>query len=69
MATSNNEEIFLADSQGWKEEAQAVIKDVKEQVKDINISDKLQVITSLKSFLCATLSRIFSPRQIKVFNN
>jgi len=42
MATSNNEEIFLADSQGWKEEAQAVIKDVKEQVKDINISDKLQ---------------------------
>ena len=50
MATSNNEEIFLADSQGWKEEAQAVIKDVKEQVKDINISDKLQVITSLKSF-------------------
>ena len=46
MATSNNEEIFLADSQGWKEEAQAVIKDVKEQVKDINISDKLQVITS-----------------------
>ena len=59
MATSNNEEIFLADSQGWKEEAQAVIKDVKEQVKDINISDKLQVITSLKSFLRATLSRIF----------
>lgn len=46
MATSNNEEIFLADSQGWKEEAQAVIKDVKEQVKDINISDKLQVITT-----------------------
>jgi len=42
MATENNEEIFLADSQGWKEEAQAVIKDVKEQVKDINISDKLQ---------------------------
>ena len=60
MATSNNEEIFLADSQGWKEEAQAVIKDVKEQVKDINISDKLQVITSLKKFfLRATLSRIF----------
>ena len=46
MATENNEEIFLADSQGWKEEAQAVIKDVKEQVKDINISDKLQVITT-----------------------
>ena len=43
MAETENEEIFLADSQGWREEAQAVIKDVKEQVKDISISDQLQV--------------------------
>jgi len=32
-----NAEIFLANSQGWKEEAEAVIKDVKDQVKDIFI--------------------------------
>ena len=43
MEATENEEIFLADSQGWKEEAQAVIKDVKEQVKDITISEQLQV--------------------------
>ena len=43
MATPNNGEIFLADSQGWKEEAEAVIHDVKDQVKDIKISEKLQV--------------------------
>ena len=43
MDTPNNGEIFLAESQGWKEEAKAVIFDVKDQVKDIKISDKLQV--------------------------
>jgi len=42
MDTPNNGEIFLAESQGWKEEAKAVIYDVKDQVKDIKISDKLQ---------------------------
>ena len=48
MDTPNNGEIFLAESQGWKEEAKAVIYDVKDQVKDIKISDKLQVFK--KSF-------------------
>ena len=44
METSeNNGEIFLADSQGWKEEAEAVIKDVKDHVKEIKISTGLQV--------------------------
>lgn len=38
-----NAEIFLANSQGWKEEAEAVIKDVKDQVKDIFIAEKLEV--------------------------
>lgn len=42
MDTPSNGEIFLAESQGWKEEAKAVIYDVKDQVKDIKISDKLQ---------------------------
>jgi len=42
MDTPNNGEIFLADSKGWKEEAKAVIYDVKDQVKDINISEKLE---------------------------
>jgi len=37
-----NAEIFLANSQGWKEEAEAVIKDVKDQVKDIFIAEKLE---------------------------
>ena len=36
------EEIFLADSQGWKEEAEAVIKDVKDHVKLIAIAENLQ---------------------------
>ena len=39
----SNGEIFLANSQGWKEEAEAVIKDVKDQVKEIVISNKLEV--------------------------
>ena len=39
-----NAEIFLANSQGWKEEAEAVIKDVKDQVKDIFIAEKLEVL-------------------------
>ena len=38
-----NAEIFLANSQGWKQEAEAVIKDVKDQVKDIFIAEKLEV--------------------------
>ena len=49
MDTPSNGEIFLAESQGWKEEAKAVIYDVKDQVKDIKISDKLQVFK--KKFL------------------
>ena len=43
MDTPNNGEIFLAESKGWREEAEAVIHDVKDQVKDIKISEKLQV--------------------------
>lgn len=42
MDTPSNGEIFLAESQGWREEAKAVIYDVKDQVKDIKISDKLE---------------------------
>lgn len=42
MDTPNNGEIFLAESKGWKEEAEAVIYDVKDQVNDIKISEKLQ---------------------------
>ena len=51
MDTPNNGEIFLAESQGWKEEAKAVIYDVKDQVKDIKISDKLQVFKKNIKFL------------------
>lgn len=43
MASSENGEIFLADSQGWKEEAEAVIKDVKDHVQNIAISQNIQV--------------------------
>ena len=43
MATPGNEEIFLGNSQGWKEEAEAVINDVKDHVKEIAIADKLKV--------------------------
>ena len=43
----SNGEIFLANSQGWKEEAEAVIKDVKDQVKEIVISNKLEVSSFL----------------------
>jgi len=46
MDTPNNGEIFLAESKGWKEEAEAVIHDVKDQVKDIKISEKLQSTNS-----------------------
>ena len=47
----SNGEIFLANSQGWKEEAEAVIKDVKDQVKEIVISNKLEVSSSTKQLL------------------
>jgi hypothetical protein len=46
----DNGEIFHGDSKGWKEEAEAVIKDVRDHVKDIHIAQKqlVEVKTRLK---------------------
>ena len=44
-----SDEIFLGNSKGWKEEAQAVIQDVKKHVKTIQVSEKLQVNTKSQS--------------------
>ncbi len=40
---SDNEEIFLNDSDGWTEEAEGIINDVKEHVKEITIAKSIQV--------------------------
>ena len=55
----SNGEIFLANSQGWKEEAEAVIKDVKDQVKEIVISNKLEVSSFLIGIIYSRLSTLF----------
>ena len=61
MDTPNkNGEIFLAESKGWKEEAEAVIYDVKDQVKDIKISEKLQVRALEHQVDPNTISSLFS---------
>lgn len=39
---NDQEEIFLADEDGWKEEARAVISDVTDHVKHIQIADGLK---------------------------
>lgn len=38
MDVADKEEVFLADSRGWQEEAKAVINDVKEHVNSIEIA-------------------------------
>ena len=56
----SNGEIFLANSQGWKEEAEAVIKDVKDQVKEIVISNKLEVSSFLDGTQCGNLRYMYA---------
>ena len=53
-----SDEIFLGNSKGWKEEAQAVIQDVKKHVKTIEVSEKLQVKRK-KTFLLSLIGKIF----------
>ena len=54
-----SDEIFLGNSKGWKEEAQAVIQDVKKHVKTIEVSEKLQVNRKM-SFLLNLIGKTFA---------